>query len=167
VQGGISYGADGSSDSHHPGLWVEFYSSSGYCSTNFCGTWTTTAATDNDNWEVSYLTNPTNEWLLYAQDSTVTPTNYITYYDSTHISETYFTYGLVAMEGHGANSAGYWPGSATFWDTVGEDTNGNYLLGTNGYFNSPSGTSLTATVTYTTTTCYANSGCASVGLGMS
>jgi hypothetical protein len=160
VQGGISYGSDGSSDSQHPGLWVEFYAYTGTCNTSFCGNYMATASGDDDNWEMSYQSS-SSQWLLYGQD--YTKSTYIAYYNS-NVPYTAFAYGLVADEGHGVNGAGYWPGSATFTYVVGEDINGAYQLGTQGTnYATPSGTSLTSYITYSTSSCYAGT-CASVGL---
>jgi hypothetical protein len=112
VQGGISFGADGSSDSHHPGLWVEYLSTSGTCSTTFCGNTMATASGDSDNWEMNYLPAST-QWLLYGQDTHLS--TYITYYEAVggtgNMPYSTLQYGLVAVEGHGVNSAGYWPGT--------------------------------------------------------
>lgn len=165
VQGGVSYGSDGSSDSHHPGIWVEYLAPSGTCSSTFCGNYMSSGSGDNDNWEMYYLSS-SSQWLLYAQDTTVS--HFITYYipvgGSGNMPYTTLQYGLIADEGHGVNGASYWPGSATFTYVVGEDSSGTFQLGTQGpNFAVPSGTSLTSSITYSTTTCYAGT-CASVGL---
>lgn len=166
LQEGISYGADGSSDSHHPGLWVEFLAPSGTCSTSFCGKTMATTAGHKEDFHVQYYPN-LNEWLIYALDHT--SRGFISYYvpvgtGSGDFPYTTVQYGLVADEGHGVNSAGYWPGAAT-WDEVLGNSIGGYILGTPSYFAVPSGTSLTSTVTYSTGVCGSlNLACASVGL---
>ena len=166
VQGGISFGADGSSDSHHPGLWVQYVASSGTCS-GWCGNYMSTNQGDSDNWEMKYLSAST-QWLLYGQDSTLS--TYVTYYEavggSGNMPYSTLQYALVGIEGHGVNSAGYWPGTVTYTSVVGEDSSGSYQLGTQGTnFEGPSGTTLTASISYSTSSCYAGT-CAAVGLGV-
>jgi len=169
VQGGISFGADGSSNSQNPGLWVEYLPSSGTCSTTFCGNYIATAQGDYDNWEMSYLSG-SSQWLLYGQDTTIGASAYVTYYEavggSGNMPYSTLQYGLVALEGHVVNSAGYWPGTVTFSQVIGETSTGSFQLGTQGTnFASPPGSSLTASISYSTSSCYAGT-CATVALGV-
>ena len=166
LQAGISYGGDGSSNSQNPGLWVEFYETSGTCYSTFCGTDMATEAGHLLAIHIQYYPS-LNEWLIYALDHS--SKGFISYYvtvgtGSGDFPYTTVQYGLVADEGHGVNSAGYWPGAATWNEVLGNST-GGYILGTPTYLATPSGTSLTSTVTYSTGVCGSqNLACASVGL---
>jgi hypothetical protein len=167
VQGGNAYGVDGSSNSQNPSVFVEYVSSSGTCSTSFCGNYISSATGDDDNWEMNYL-SASSQWLLYGQD--YTKSTYTTYYipvgGSGNMPYSSLHYGLTAVEGGAANSASDWPGTVTFTSVVGEDTSRNYQLGTQGTnFAGPSGSSLTASISYSTSSCYAGT-CASIALGV-
>lgn len=179
LQAGVSFGsAWGATDSHHPGMWVEYYTSTGPCSrAPYCGNSAATNQGDSMGINIQYqpvsMSNPTAYWDIFESDGSTNPATFVSYtvyigpVGSGDFPSSSVQYGLASVEGHGANSANEWPGLITFTQVYGEDTSYNYQLGNPGPdFAGPSGTALTASISYTTTApggCYAGI-CANIGL---
>jgi hypothetical protein len=131
MQAGWVYGSDGSSDSHHPYLFSEFYESSGTCN-KFCGGWNATAPGDSVYFEVRYLAS-TTRWLMYAQDSTAN--TFSIYYRAEgagagQIPLTSAANAYVDMEGRSVDSSSDWPSATvTFTSLDGQTASGTAQLG--------------------------------------
>lgn len=156
LQAGIAYAIDINHDSHHPAMFAEFYSSSGICSSSFCGAITSVSPGDSMYFEIEYKSGSCSGgascWLLYSQDSSTYPWTYSTYYvyigsGNGQIPDTSEPYAFATTEGQQSTSSSYFPsGTLTFHDMLGFDANGNYQIGTSQFYTGPSGTSITATL---------------------
>lgn len=154
LQAGIMYGANSNYDSQHPVMFVEYYESSGSCSSSFCGNTAPVSPGDSMYFEIKYYSSY-GYWIVYSQDDSTNPwtsANYTVYYcnncGGSYISYTSLPSALAVTEGQGATSSGYWPsGTLTFTDMVGYDANGNYQIGTsNWWYASPIGSAVTASL---------------------
>lgn len=153
VQSGICYACNATAgDSQYPQMFVEYNQKSGYCHT-FCGkTWPVNPGDSLFLKEAYYA--QTLSWLMYAQDDSNSPINYITYYQgycsscgSGYIPYNSLPYALAMTEGYQTSSSNYWPsGTQTLTDMVGYDPSGNYQIGTSNPIGNPYGTAVTATV---------------------
>jgi len=161
LQAGLIYGTDGSSNSHHPYMFVNFYDSGGLCDTAYsCGTSATVSVGDTMYFDQVWLPVQ-GEWDVYAEDQTASTYVELLVAPGTGgyppNGTTGIPYGAVAMEAYSASAASDYPsGGVSFTTILGANNNSpsTPLLGTSvTFFNPVSGSGRTATVSYSTYSC--------------
>lgn len=170
LQAGLYYGVNSTTDSKHPVFFEELATSSGTCSTTFCGqAKVAVSPTDNIFFSVNYDTGY-QYWTLYSEDTTTNKFDlYYVYYGtgSNQIPLTSIANALSLNEGQGSTSSSYFPSGVDFSNEIGLDASWNYQVGTSVDVHSTSGTSPTATLTWNTYTCYTSHTCGDTYIVMS
>lgn len=155
LQSGLEYGASSTYDSHHPVMFVEFFETSGPCS-SFCGYVSPVSPGDSMTYQISFVGANFNYWTVYAGDNTkgTYVSDKITYGTASgEIPYNSLQYALQAVEGHGTTSSSYFPSAQTFSAVIGGTPSGTYQLGTASQSAGPSGTKPTVSYNYYTYSC--------------
>jgi hypothetical protein len=161
IQAGEAWGITSTYTSSNPTVFVEFYETSGTCS-SYCGnvgTFTVNDALPDSLYFQIYYSSST--WYLYAQDST--SNKYTSYLESVgsasgDIPYSSMDYGMAVSEGQGTTASNQIPGGATMYDVVGEKTGGSYVIGSGSTWNLPSTGTQTVSLFWGTGTCSWGSG---------